>query len=334
MGFYATWPGLTAERVEKYLQKSEATTMGHQKLIRQNIRSQNKKLRTKVHDVTVVIVNADELSGDLQNMVAMDLPGRYPITSATGYKYIFIMLDCDSNYVKGCAMKSREIDEILRCYNKCYTYYKNAGFTARLLRLDNEVSKRLVQKIIDDKLDYQLVAPHDHRRNFAERAIQCYKNHFISILAGTDPNFPKDRWDLLLPQVELTLNLSRPSKLNPKVSAYTLINGAFDFNKTPLAPAGTKTIVHDVPTERASWAEHGSRGYYIGPALKHFCCYRNFMVGTKSIRTSNTVEFFPVKCENPLLTEEERISTLLQDLITVVSSPTQTLPCTSSMVPI
>ena len=257
----------------------------------------------------------------------MDLPGRYPITSASGYKYIFIMLDCDSNYVKGCAMKSRETNKMIRCYTECYEYYKNAGFTARLLCLDNEVSKQLVQRIIDDKLDYQLAAPHDHRRNFAERAIQCYKNHFISVLAGADPDFPKDRWDLLLPQVELTLNISRPSKLNPKVSAYTFINGTFDFNKTPLAPAGTKTIVHDRSTERATWAEHGSRGFYIGPALKHFRCYRNnFMVKTKAIRVLNTVEFFPVKCDDPLLTEGEQINILLQNLITVLSSPARKLP--------
>ena len=141
MGFYATWPGLTAERVEKYLQKSECTTMGHQKLIRQNIRPRTKKLRSKVHDVTVAIVNPNDIPEDLQNMIAMDLPGQFPITSATGYKYIFVMLDCDSNYVKGCPMKSRETDEMIRCYNECYTYYKNAGFTARLLRLDNEVQR-------------------------------------------------------------------------------------------------------------------------------------------------------------------------------------------------
>ena len=62
MGFYATWPGLTSARVRKYLQKSEVTTMGHQKLIRQNIRPSNKKLRSKIHDVTVVIVKPDELT--------------------------------------------------------------------------------------------------------------------------------------------------------------------------------------------------------------------------------------------------------------------------------
>jgi hypothetical protein len=36
-GYYTTWPGLTATRVRKYLQKSEHTVMGHMKQIRQGI---------------------------------------------------------------------------------------------------------------------------------------------------------------------------------------------------------------------------------------------------------------------------------------------------------
>ena len=62
--------------------------------------------------------------------------------------------------------------------------------------------------------------PHIHRRNSAERAIQTFKNHFIAGLASIDPNFPLSNWCRLLPQAELTLNLLRPSRLNPKLSAY------------------------------------------------------------------------------------------------------------------
>lgn len=68
-------------------------------------------------------------------------------------------------------------------------------------------------------LDYQLVAPHDHFLNPAERAIQMFENHFISVLAGTDPMYPKDRWELLLPHTELTLNLSLPSNISPRINA-------------------------------------------------------------------------------------------------------------------
>ena len=103
-------------------------------------------------------------------------------------------------------MKSRETSEMIRCYSKRYDFFKAAEFTARFLRLDNEVSRTLIKRIEDDKLDYQLVAPGDHRQNPAERAIHDYKNHLISVLAGVNPMFPCNRWHLLLGHVKTFIN--------------------------------------------------------------------------------------------------------------------------------
>ena len=117
-GFYVTWLGLTSARVQKYLQKSEITTLGHQKLVRQNFRPTNKKICSKTHDVNVMIVDAKDINDELiKNMVAMDLPGRFLITSTSGSKHIFIMYDCYSDYIKPLAMKLRETDEMIRCYS-------------------------------------------------------------------------------------------------------------------------------------------------------------------------------------------------------------------------
>eukprot|EP00804_Cyclotella_cryptica_P010878 CCRYP_008802-RA/>CCRYP_008802-RA protein AED:0.43 eAED:0.43 QI:0/-1/0/1/-1/1/1/0/164 len=41
--------------------------------------------------------------------------------------------------------------------------------------------------------------PNVHRTNAAERAIQTFKAHFLSILTGIDPSFPNYLWDKLLP---------------------------------------------------------------------------------------------------------------------------------------
>ena len=67
--------------------------------------------------------------------------------------------------------------------------------------LDNEVSadfKRTIQQDWGDK--YQLVPPNVHRRNISEIAIRTFKAHFLAILAGVDPDFPKYMWDNLLTQ--------------------------------------------------------------------------------------------------------------------------------------
>ena len=325
-GFYDGWPGLTAARVRLHLQKSEHTVMGHLKMVSQGLRSTSRP-RSKRHPVGVAVVEQREIDTELRNHIGMDLPGRYPQTSTTGHKYIFVMYDYDTGYIKPVAMKSREMSEMLRCFDECYTMFKKAGYTAELIRLDNEVSRRLIDCIEAHKLDYQLVPPGDHRTSYTERAIQCLKNHLISMRSGADPTFKARDWDLMLPQAEITLNISRKSKINPKLSAYHAIHGTFNFNKSPLAPFGMKVIVHDRPDERCSWDDHGSRGFYVGPAIKHYRCYRCVMVKTKAIRISNTVEFFPQHAaSNPIMTDAERISMLLSELISIVSKPTRTIP--------
>jgi hypothetical protein len=52
-----------------------------------------------------------------------------------------------------------------------------------------------------------LVEPHNHQVNVAERAIQTFKDHFISALATADSEFPLQLWDKLTSQVKTTLNL-------------------------------------------------------------------------------------------------------------------------------
>jgi hypothetical protein len=91
-----------------------------------------------------------------------------------------------------------------------------------------------------------------HRRNWAERAIRTFKDHFLAILAGVDAAFPPYLWDLLLPQAELTLNLLRQATLNPRISAWEFFQGPFDFNKTPLGPVGCRVLIHAKPATRRS----------------------------------------------------------------------------------
>ena len=155
------------------------------------------------------------------------------------------MYDYESNYSNAIPITSRKSCELVRAFTKCYDSLQKNGHTARLLHLDNEVSHELIATIEKNRLAYQLAFPGDHRLNEAERAIQSFKAHFIAIRSGANPDFLKNCWDLLLDYAVLTLNLLRPSRINPKISAYTQIHGAFDFNKTPLSPAGCKVVVHD-----------------------------------------------------------------------------------------
>ena len=102
------------------------------------------------------------------------------------------------------------------------------------------------------KMEYQLVPPHIHRRNLAERAIKTFKDHLLAALAGVDATFPMHLWCRLLTQAEMTLNMLRASRIHPSLSAYNELYGAFDFNKTPLAPLEIRIIIHEKPSQRAS----------------------------------------------------------------------------------
>ena len=79
------------------------------------------------------------------------------------------------------------------------------------------------------------------------------------------PQLSSQEWDRLIPQSVLTLNLIRSSRTNPSLSSHAAINGNFDFNATPLAPPGTKVLVHEAASNRPSFSTHAVDNWYIGP---------------------------------------------------------------------
>ena len=130
---------------------------------------------------------------------------------------------------------------------------------------------------------FQLVPPHMHRQNAAERAIQTFKNHFIAGIFPTHKDFPLHFWCRPLPQSIVALNLLRPSRINPTLSTHAQLHGQFDFNATPFAPPGTKFMVHQKPTIRQSWAPRGKDGWYIDRAKDHYRCYDIYVPETRAV---------------------------------------------------
>ena len=109
-----------------------------------------------------------------------------------------IIYDYDSGYINAIPMKSRKSNELVRAFETGYAELTAAGISGPLFRLDNEIFKDLITAIKDQNLKYQLALPGDHRQNLAERAIQTWKAHFISIRSRVDPSFPDNCWDLLI----------------------------------------------------------------------------------------------------------------------------------------
>ena len=171
-------------------------------------------------------------------------------------------------------------------------YLKERGQNVDLQILDNEASAEYKTLMTETwKVDYQLVPPDNHRHNAAEREIRTFKAYFLSILAGIAYDFPRNLWDILLPQTEMTLNLLRQSKTNPDISAWEAFNGVFSYNHTPLGPLGCRVIIHKNTGNRLSWDYRGQDGWGYGVAVYHYRCQNVIAHNTKAAQVSDTVEF-------------------------------------------
>ena len=133
-------------------------------------------------------------------------------------------------------------------------------------------------------------------------------------------------WDRLLPQAQLTLNLLRNSRINSKLSAYALLFGNFDFNKTPLAPPGTEVVIHSKPSNRASWEFHGKEGWYVGLSMEHYRCLKCFNPSSGKEMDIDTLKFFPHSTPLPQIATEDFLKQAATDIISILQKPPSATP--------
>jgi hypothetical protein len=166
------------------------------------------------------------------------------------------------------------------------------GLSVDLQILDNKAGTAYKEAITFKwNATFQLVPQDMHHHNWAECAICTFKDHFMGILAGVDSSFQPYLWGLLLPQAELTLNLLQQATLNPQISVWEFFQGPFDFNKMPLGPVGCCVLIHAKPASHWSWDFRAKNGFYIGPVLESYRCFKLVNADTKSKVISDAVKF-------------------------------------------
>ena len=239
---------------------------------------------------------------------------------------MLIMYNYDANYIHVETMK-RGAGRLLDAYRQGHAFFKARGAQPRFERLDNESSKALEEFMQTEKIAFQYVPPGSHRRNAAERAIRTFKNHFISTLISTvDKDFPLQLWDSILPQTELSLNLLRGSRIDSHISAWAQLHGTYDFSAHPIAPLGMRIVLHEKPHQRATWAPHGVEGFYLGPALEHYRCYRRWVIKTQCERIVDTVAWHPHNVMMPGASEKEMLMRVLTELGSAIQDNRAQLP--------
>ena len=349
-GHFITWPGLTTDLVNKFLPPSVFTAKGHLNQEMKHLQSTKKSykdillspqststLSSSNHiDDDDFHPSSDPLSPKTLNCFSIivdinnantgfiDLTGRFPYRSSRGYQYLLLLYDYDSNAILVEPLKNRKSDSIIAAWKKLVLILEKRGTQPKYFIMDNEASADLKSVLNANDYHLQLVPPENHRKNAAERCIQTFKNHFLAGISSLPSDFPLSEWDHLLQQCQITLLLLRSARSNPKLSSYAYLFGNFDFNKTPLAPPGTRIVIHNRPSSRPSWGYHGDDGYYIGPAMDHYRCVKCFVSKTRAIRISDTVAFFPTTVPIPSTSTDDHLRAAASDIVSLLSTATPT----------
>jgi hypothetical protein len=101
----------------------------------------------------------------------------------------------------------------------------------------------------------------------------------------------------------------------PSLSAYASLLGNFNFNRTALAPPGTKIVAHVSADTRTTFGEHGKVGWYVGPSPEHYRCYRCYFPDTMQERDVLKVDFFPEKILFPTFTHQKYLQQTAEDML-------------------
>ena len=141
----------------------------------------------------------------------------------------------------------------MRAQRQLVQYLIDRGLKPSALRIDNECHKALHDFFRAKNVNFQLCLSNDHCTNQSEKEIDTWKFQFLAGISGVDPNFSIHLWCRLLLHATQTLNLLRRSRIKPRLSAEAQLNGVFECNQTPMAPPGTKVLIHDILQHRRTW---------------------------------------------------------------------------------
>ncbi len=173
-----------------------------------------------------------------------NLTGTFPFMSLEGNICFLVVYHYKTNSILALPITNFNDESILATYRQQFELLESKGHKIKFNIMDNQASRVIKIFLTQNNCDLMLVEPNNHRINAAKRAIQTFKAHFISALATTDSKFPLQLWDCLTQQVETTLNMLCPSRLDPTMAAYEALHGPYDWNRFPLAPPGCKAVIY------------------------------------------------------------------------------------------
>ena len=207
---------------------------------------------------------------------------------------------------------------IVSCFKQQITYLTKRGFKPILNIIDNVASKSVQANLEAEKVNIQLLEPHNHRVNAAERVIKTFKNHLIAGLSTCDASFSSLLWNKIVPQAQDYLNMLRTSRVHLNLSAYSVLEVMHDFNRYPWAPPGTRATIFNPPETRTYFGPRAIDAWFFGPAPQHYRCYNFFLPSTGGICTSRQATFYLQHCTVPKETPMDETIRIAESLVTEI----------------
>jgi hypothetical protein len=115
---------------------------------------------------------ADRQSGVVYN----DLTGSFPFVSFDGSVCFLVMYHYEANAIMATPIAGLDDKSIFNAYKRNFDELAAKGFKPKLNVMDNQATKQIKIFLTEEDCKLQLVEPHNHRVNAAERAIQTFKD--------------------------------------------------------------------------------------------------------------------------------------------------------------
>jgi hypothetical protein len=138
---------------------------------------------------------ADRILGIVYN----DLTGYFPFMSYNRNVCLLVVYHYKAKAILATPIAGLDDLTIFNVYQSIFEDLASKGFKPKLNVMDNQATKHIKKFLTEEECKLQLVEPHNHCVNAAERAIQTFKDTFIAALAMNDCNFPLQLWDKLTP---------------------------------------------------------------------------------------------------------------------------------------
>ena len=95
---------------------------------------------------------------------------------------------------------------------------------------------------------------------------------------------------------------------------------AYDYNRTPIAPPGTKVVAHSSADAHTTFGPHGRLGWYIVPSLDHYRCFKVYFTDILYECDVLKVYFFPPQTPFPTTTNNDYLRQAAEDMLKLLQA--------------